>query len=68
MAKRKLKTKKTLAKRIKITKSGKILRKQIRTGHLFRKMDASRRMRKRRIQVQGSKRIVKKLKQMVGMA
>lgn len=32
-------------KRIKITKNGKIMTKQTRTGHLKRKMDSSRRFR-----------------------
>jgi ribosomal protein L35 len=40
------KTKKTLMKRIKITKNGKIMHKQTRLGHLKRKMDASRKGRK----------------------
>lgn len=35
-----MKTKKTLAKRIKITGRGKLLRKHLRTGHLKRKWDA----------------------------
>lgn len=42
----KLKTKKTAMKRIKITKTGKILRKQVRTGHLKRKWSTNKRHRK----------------------
>lgn len=40
------KTKKTLMKRIKITKNGKIMRKQSNNGHLKVKMDSSRKHRK----------------------
>lgn len=42
----KLKTKKTLKRRIKISKNGSIMYKQTRTGHLKRKMDSSRSSRK----------------------
>ena len=42
----KLKTKKTALKRVKITKSGKILRKQVRTGHLKRKWSTNKHHRK----------------------
>ncbi len=48
----KLKTKKTLLKRVKITKSGKILKKQIRIGHLRRKWSANKKSRKLRIEEQ----------------
>jgi ribosomal protein L35 len=44
----KLKTRKTLMKRIKISKNGKIMRKQSATGHLKIKWDASRHARKGR--------------------
>lgn len=42
----KIKTRKTLTKRIKITKSGKVLRKSIRMGHLKVKLSANRKGRK----------------------
>lgn len=42
----KLKTKKTATKRIKITKNGKILRKNVSTSHLKRKWSSSKKMRK----------------------
>lgn len=42
----KLKTKKTALKRVKITGTGKILRKQVRTGHLKRKWSTNKRHRK----------------------
>ncbi len=42
----KMKTKKTALKRIKITKTGKLVRKHVRTSHLKSKWSASRRMRK----------------------
>jgi ribosomal protein L35 len=45
----KIKTRKTLLKRIKITKRGKILRKSSRTGHLQIKSDASSKSRKKNL-------------------
>jgi len=42
----KLKTKKTLLKRLKITKGGKLIRKQTNTGHLKRKWTANKKHRK----------------------
>lgn len=42
----KLKTKKTAAKRIKITKNGKLLRKKVRTSHLKSKWGTNLRFRK----------------------
>jgi ribosomal protein L35 len=44
----KLKTRKTLMKRIKITKNGKVMRKQSQIGHLKVKWDASKHARKGR--------------------
>lgn len=41
-----MKTKKTLLKRVKITKTGKILKKQNRTGHLKKKWSANKKFRK----------------------
>jgi ribosomal protein L35 len=58
------KTKKTLIKRVKVTKGGKVLKKQNRTGHLKRKMDASRKNRKSKLVEQenaGHKRVFKTL-------
>ena len=42
----KVKTKKTASKRMKITKTGKIMTKQVRTGHLKRKWSTNKRFRK----------------------
>lgn len=59
-----MKTKKTLLKRIKITKTGKILKKQVRTGHLKVKWDANKKYRKKGLSEQenpGHKRIIKRL-------
>lgn len=60
------KTKKTLIKRIKITKTGKIMRKQTRTGHLKRKMDVSRKHRKNSIAEQTNPGHIKQFKQLLG--
>jgi len=48
----KMKTKKTLLKRIKITKGGKIMKKNSQTGHLKIKSDASTKSRKKGLKVQ----------------
>jgi len=64
MSKNKLKTKKTLLKRVKITKTGKILKKQSRTGHLKAKWTASKKGRKSKRLIQhnkGHKKIIKRL-------
>ena len=42
----KMKTKKTAAKRVKITKGGKLMRKKVRTSHLKSKWSTNRRHRK----------------------
>lgn len=42
----KIKPKKTLKKRVKVTKGGKLIRKQIETGHLKRKWTANKKHRK----------------------
>lgn len=61
----KIKTKKTLTKRIKITKNGKLVRKQIGTGHLKVKWDASKKHRKaRRLTIQ-NKGNIKNLKRLL---
>jgi ribosomal protein L35 len=60
----KVKTKKTLTKRIKITKGGKILKKQSRTGHLKSKWSSSKKSRKTKRLTQhnkGHKDVIKKL-------
>lgn len=60
----KLKTKKTLMKRIKITRRGKILRNQTRIGHLKRKWDSSKHSRKGNRKIQenlGHRKIIKRL-------
>ena len=48
----KMKTRKTLLKRIKITKNGKVLRKSSRIGHLKIKSDASTKSRKKNLRQQ----------------
>ncbi len=60
----KMKTKKTLVKRIKVTKGGKLLRKRVRTSHLKSKWSTSRRHRKSAgstVANTGHKRIFQKL-------
>jgi ribosomal protein L35 len=59
------KTKKTLIKRVKITKGGKILKKQNQTGHLNRKNDANKGHRKDRIEEVTAKGYRKKIKRML---
>mgnify|MGYP001598964703 CR=1 FL=1 len=61
----KIKTKKTLTKRIKITKNGKLLRKQIGTGHLKVKWDSSRSHRKAKRLIVKSKGSIKNLKELL---
>ncbi len=62
----KLKTKKTLLKRIKITKSGKIMKKRVNTGHLKSKWSAARRFRKVKEAQQENKGHTQKFKKMLG--
>lgn len=60
----KIKTKKTLVKRIKITKTGKILKKQTDTGHLKKKWTAPKKSRKNKVKEQkniGHRKIFKKM-------
>ncbi len=64
--KTKIKTRKTLMKRIKVTKSGKILKKQNRTGHLKRKWTANKKHRKNRMNEVESVGYMKKIKQLLG--
>lgn len=61
----KIKPKKTLLKRIKITKSGKILKKQNRTGHLKRKWSTNQRLRKVQLEEIQSSGYIKKVKNMI---
>jgi len=63
----KLKTKKTLTKRIKLTKKGKMLRKQIDTGHLKRKWSTNKKHRKNKSKLIGNKGHQKKFKKMLGI-
>lgn len=62
------KTKKTLMKRVKITKNGKIMHKQTRLGHLKRKMDASRKGRKNDMILQTHPGNVKRIKNLLSKA
>jgi len=64
----KLKTKKTLSKRIKITKRGKVLKKQTDTGHLKGKWTASKKSRKNKVKEQKNKGHRKLFKLMLGKA
>lgn len=61
----KMKTKKTAAARIKITKKGKIMRKAIRTGHLKRKWSASKRHRKTGLSEQSDSGQIKRFKKLL---
>ncbi len=64
--KKKLKTKKTLAKRLRITKTGKILKNQVATGHLKRKWSANKKHRKNRVLEQENKGHRKMFRKMLG--
>lgn len=64
--KAKIKTKKTLTKRIKITKGGKIMKKQSNIGHLKRKWSASRKSRKGSVLMQHNEGHVKVMKKLLG--
>lgn len=64
----KLKTKKTLKKRIKVTKGGKILKKKTYVGHLKRKWSASQKSRKKRRVTQHNKGHIKKFKKLLAKA
>lgn len=60
----KQKSKKTLKKRIKVTGTGKLMYKQVRTGHLKRKWSTNQKFRKRslgEITNRGHKKIIKNL-------
>jgi ribosomal protein L35 len=62
----KMKTKRTLLKRIKITKKGKLMKKQTRIGHLKEKLDASTRSRKKQMLPQLNIGHIRKLKALLG--
>ncbi len=60
----KIKNSKTLAKRVRLTKTGKILKKHVRTGHLKSKWSTARRHRKlklTRVRATGYQKIIKRL-------
>lgn len=60
----KMKTKKTLTRRIRITKNGKLIRKQTRIGHLKRKWNADKKFRKSKLldqQNEGHRKVLRKL-------
>jgi len=64
--KKKLKTKKTLAKRVKITKTGKILKKKVCTGHLKVKLGTNSKNRKKGLTAQKNKGHQKMFKKLLG--
>ncbi len=61
----KLKTKKTLIKRVKISKNGKIVKKATASSHNKRKWNASKRFRKLRESLIDTRGIVKKIKKLL---
>jgi len=66
--KNKIKTRKTLTKRIKVTSTGKLVKKQSSQGHLKQKRDTSRKLRKKRSLVQSNKGHVKVLRRLLAKA
>lgn len=64
MAKKKLKTKKAVAKRFKVTGSGKLMRKPVRQSHLNAKQTSKQRRQKRKL-VEVNKADAKKLKKLL---
>jgi ribosomal protein L35 len=62
----KIKTKKTLLKRIKQSKTGKLMHEQVNTGHLKEKWSANKKYRKAKRQEQENKGHIKKFKKMLG--
>ena len=62
----KLKTKKTLYKRIKQTKTGKLKREQVNTGHLKAKWSANKKYRKGKRKIQKNSGHIKKFKKLLG--
>ncbi len=61
----KMKSKKTLLKRIKITKSGKLMRKSVNSGHLKRKWSAGRKCRKKGLEEQTNRGHIKIFKSLL---
>ncbi|HOM77629.1 50S ribosomal protein L35 [Patescibacteria group bacterium] len=62
----KLKTRKTLAKRVKITKTGKVMVGALRNGHLKRKFNANRKGRKKGLRTFGQPTIKANFKRLLG--
>jgi len=62
----KFKTKKTLAKRIRVTKTGKLVKKQTSLGHLKVKRDSSRKSRKKGMTSQTNRGHIKLFKKLLG--
>lgn len=60
------KTRQTLKKRVRVTKTGKIVKKQVRTGHLKSKWSAKKKFRKAKPKVQENKGHIKKFSDMLG--
>ncbi len=63
---KKLKTRKTLAKRIKVTKNGKVMVGALRNGHLKRKFSANRKYRKKGLRSIESASFKTKFKNLLG--
>jgi ribosomal protein L35 len=62
----KIKTRRTLLKRVRITTTGKVMKKQNGNGHLKGKMDSSRKHRKHAQLAQPNRGHIKVLKKMLG--
>ena len=65
MSKNKTKTKKTLLKRIKITKTGKLMKKSVGMGHLKEKKSNSMKLRKKKMTPQENKGHIKMFKKLL---
>ncbi len=61
----KIKSKKTLLKRIKVTKTGKLMKKSVSIGHLKRKWDASKKHRKAKLSEQPNRGHIKVFKKLL---
>ncbi|NMB70448.1 50S ribosomal protein L35 [candidate division WWE3 bacterium] len=66
--KNKLKTRKTLTKRIRVTNTGKLVKKQSSQGHLKEKRDTSRKLRKKHTLVQSNKGHIRILRRLLAKA
>lgn len=62
----KLKTKKTLLKRIRVTKNKKLIRGQIRTGHLKQKWGTNKKFRKAKSKVIKNRGHIRNFKRLLG--